>query len=62
MSVATCPTNSSIGALSCRAVCTPMEALVAPGPRVTMQMPGVPVSLPQAAAMNPAPPSLRHST
>ena len=28
------------------AVWTPLEAFVAPGPRVTMQMPGRPVSLP----------------
>jgi hypothetical protein len=29
-----------------KAVCTPMLALVAPGPRVTKQIPGRPVSLP----------------
>ena len=62
MSVPTCPTNSSIGAESCIAVCTPIEALVAPGPRVTKHSPGCPVSLPQAAAMKAAPPSFRHST
>ena len=35
-----------IGVESWNAVCTPIEALVAPGPRVTKQMPGLPVSLP----------------
>jgi anion-transporting ArsA/GET3 family ATPase len=35
-----------IGVESWYAVCTPMEAFVAPGPRVTKQMPGLPVSLP----------------
>ncbi len=53
------PTKSSIGELSCIAVCTPIAALLAPGPRVTKAMPGLPVSLPQAAAMKPAPPSWR---
>ena len=33
----------------------PDEALVAPGPRVTMAMPGRPVSLPQASAAMVAP-------
>ena len=51
-----------MGALSCIAVWMPMAALVTPGPRVTRQMPGWPVSLPQAAAMKAAPPSWRHST
>ena len=32
--------NRTIGVESWNAVCTPMEALVAPGPRVTKQMPG----------------------
>jgi hypothetical protein len=32
-------------------VCTPIAALVAPGPRVTQQMPGRPVSLPYASAL-----------
>ena len=36
-----------------------MAAFVAPGPRVTKQIPGRPVSLPQAAAMKAAPPSWR---
>ncbi len=44
---------------SWRAVCTPIAALAAPGPRVTKAMPGLPVSLPQAAAMKAAPPSWR---
>ena len=40
----------------------PIEAFVTPGPRVTMQMPGWPVSFPKAAAIKAAPPSLRHKT
>ena len=60
--VATWPTKRIIGEESCRAVCTPIAALVAPGPRVTKQMPGRPVSLPQAAAMKAAPPSWRFGT
>src|SRR5262249_38610695 len=47
------------GVESCRAICTPAAALVAPGPRVTTQMPGRPVALPQASAMMAAPPSFR---
>ena len=34
-------------------------ALAAPGPRVTKQMPGSPVILPQASAIIEAPPSWR---
>ena len=48
-----------IGVESWKAVCTPTEACVAPGPRVTKQMPGVPVSLPYASAMLAAPDSWR---
>jgi len=48
---ATCPTNRIIGVESCCAVWTPMAACIAPGPRVTKQMPGRPVSLPCASAM-----------
>jgi hypothetical protein len=33
--------------------------LVAPGPRVTKQMPGMPVALPAASAIMAAPPSCR---
>ena len=40
--------NKIIGVESWNAVCTAIDALVAPGPRVTKQMPGVPVSLPYA--------------
>ena len=36
----TSPMNRIIGCESCIATCTPIVALVAPGPRVTMQMPG----------------------
>ena len=42
------------------AVCTPIAPLVAPGPRVTMQIPGRPVSFPYASAMFAAPASCRH--
>jgi len=35
--------------------------LVAPGPRVTKQMPGRPVALPWASAMIAAPLSCRHT-
>ena len=41
----TWPTNMIIGDESCRAMWMPAEALVAPGPRVTKQMPGRPVDL-----------------
>ena len=37
--------NSTIGVESWNAVCTPIAALVAPGPRVTKQMPGRPRQL-----------------
>ena len=59
---ATSPTNSTIGVESWNAVCTPIAALQAPGPRVTMQTPGRPVSLPCASAMKAAPPSWRQTT
>jgi hypothetical protein len=49
--------NTTIGVESCCAVCTPMDALQAPGPRVTISTPGLPVALPHASAMNAAPPS-----
>ena len=39
----------------------PGEALVAPGPRVTKQMPGRPVALPTASAIMAAPPSWRQT-
>ena len=39
----------------------PGEALVAPGPRVTKQMPGRPVALPTASAIMAAPPSCRQT-
>src|SRR2546423_6799943 len=51
----------TIGVLSWNAVCSPMLALVAPGPRVTKQMPGRPVSWPCASAMKAAPPSWRQA-
>jgi hypothetical protein len=40
----------------------PIEALVAPGPRVTKQTPGRLVILPAASAMKAAPPSCRLTT
>ena len=39
----------------------PAEALVAPGPRVTKQMPGRPVALPTASAIMAAPLSCRQT-
>ena len=51
MSRATWPTNMMSGVESCDATWMPQEALVAPGPRVTMTMPGSPVILPTASAM-----------
>jgi hypothetical protein len=51
-----------MGVESWNAVCTPMLALVAPGPRVTKHTPGRPVSLPCASAMKAAPPSCRQMT
>ena len=53
--------NRIIGALSCSAICTPWAALVAPGPRVTKQMPGRPVSRPSVSAMIAAPASCRQT-
>ena len=41
----TWPTNRIMGVESCWAIWMPAEALVAPGPRVTKQMPGRPVGL-----------------
>jgi hypothetical protein len=49
------------GVESCRAICRPGAALVAPGPRVTNTMPGRPVSLPTASAMMAAPLSCRQT-
>jgi hypothetical protein len=46
-----------IGVESCCAIWMPADALVAPGPRVTKQMPGRPVVLPIASAIIAAPPS-----
>ncbi len=42
----TWPMNRIMGVESCLATWTPELAFVAPGARVTMQMPGAPVSLP----------------
>ena len=60
--IPTWPTKSTIGVESCMAVWTPIEAFVAPGPRVTKQIPGRPVSFPYASAMKAAPPSCRQMT
>ena len=57
----TWPTNRIIGVESCWAIWTPAAALVAPGPRVTKQMPGRPVALPWASAIIAAPPSWRQT-
>jgi len=50
------------GTSSCRAVCTAIAALLAPGPRLTQATPGRPVSRASAIAMKPAPASCRHAT
>src|SRR5438128_11828098 len=50
------------GVESCEAVWTPIEAFVAPGPRVTSAIPGRPVSLPYASAMFEAPLSCLQTT
>ena len=58
------PPGRRTGSSACEswnAVCSPMLALVAPGPRVTKQMPGRPLSLPCASAMKAAPPSCRQA-
>ena len=57
----TWPMNRIIGAESCSAICTPCAALVAPGPRVTKQIPGRPVSRPSVSAIIAAPASCRHT-
>lgn len=44
-SVPTWPTKTTIGTESWKAACTPTDALLAPGPRVTITTPGLPVSL-----------------
>ncbi len=54
--------NSTIGVESWWAVCTPIDALVAPGPRVTKATPGWPVSLAYASAMKVDPDSCRLTT
>ena len=53
--------NRIIGAESCSAIWTPWAALVAPGPRVTKQMPGRPVSRPSVSAIIAAPASCRQT-
>ena len=50
-----------IGVESWWAMWMPAEALVAPGPRVTKQTPGLPVALPTASAIIAAPPSWRQT-
>ena len=52
------PTNRISGVESCLAISSAFDA---PGPRVTMQMPGSPVSLPCASAIIAAPPSWRQT-
>ena len=56
----TWPTSRIIGVESCEAMWTPTLACVAPGPRVTRQTPGRPVSFPYASAMFAAAASWRH--
>ena len=55
--VGTRPTKRTSAVASCQAVWMEIIAFAAPGPRVTMAMPGRPVSRASARAMNPAPPS-----
>ena len=55
----TWPIKRSIGLLSCFAVCTPIAALVAPGPRDTNTAAGRPVNFPYASAAKVAPLSWR---
>ncbi len=55
MARSTWPMNRIIGAESCSAMWTPWAALVAPGPRVTKQIPGRPVSRPSVSAIIAAP-------
>ncbi len=50
-SVGTASVTTSIGTRSSSAWATPLTALAAPGPRVTTQAPGKPVSSPYVAAM-----------
>ena len=56
------PSSMIMGVESCCAMCSPLMALAAPGPRVTKQIPGSPVNLPQASAIIEAPPSWRQIT
>ena len=62
MSRPTWPISRISGVESWNAVWIPPEACVAPGPRVTMQIPGRPVSFPYASAMFAAPTSCRQTT
>ncbi len=57
--VAACPAMATRGARSMLASATPVTRLVAPGPRVAKQTPGLPVSRPQTSAMKAAPCSWR---
>jgi aspartate/methionine/tyrosine aminotransferase len=58
-SVATWPVMATSGAESIIALAMPVTRLVAPGPEVAMQTPGLPVTRPQASAANAAPCSCR---
>ena len=53
--------NRISGAESCSAIWTPCAALVAPGPRVTKQIPGRPVRRPSVSAIIAAPASCRQT-
>ena len=57
----TWPMNRISGVESCSAMWIAGDALVAPGPRVTKQMPGRPVSRRSASAIIAAPPSCRQT-
>jgi len=49
-SVGTCPVSATIGSESMSASAMPVARLVAPGPEVAKQTPGVPETMPKASA------------
>src|SRR6185503_18684735 len=61
-SVLRLPVIAIIGERSSQALPTPVARLVAPGPSVAMQSPGLPVMRPVTSAANPAEPSCAVST
>ena len=57
----TSPIKRTMGVEAWKAAWTPIAALVAPGPRVTIQTPGRPEIFPCASAIKAAPPSWRQA-